>query len=138
MPKKPKDEKPKIKIQKTAGLPVQGDIKILPRPNEKGDTNIEKNKKSSANQENDVAKVMLQELKTLDNIQPSQPAYMDQQERCLLEKESEHCLPEEERDYTKYLDREFLKAYEVVECRSGAKSLIGLNVIVMLMISYFL
>ena len=48
-------------------------------------------------------------------------------------------LPEEERDYTKYLDREFLKAYEVVECRSGSERLlIGLNVIVMLMISYFL
>ena len=47
-------------------------------------------------------------------------------------------LPEEERDYTRYLDREFLKAYEVVECRSGAERLIGLNVIVMLVISFFL
>jgi hypothetical protein len=28
-------------------------------------------------------------------------------------------LPEEERDYTKYLDREFLKAYADVDCRSG-------------------
>ena len=32
-------------------------------------------------------------------------------------------LPEWERDYTRYLDREFLKAYEVVECRSGSDSL---------------
>lgn len=29
-------------------------------------------------------------------------------------------LPEEERHYTRYLDREFLEAYEVVECRSKA------------------
>lgn len=32
-------------------------------------------------------------------------------------------LPEEERHYAKYLDKEFLKAYAVVECRSGADSL---------------
>ena len=32
-------------------------------------------------------------------------------------------LPEEQWDYTKYLDREFLKAYEVVECRSEAEQL---------------
>ena len=32
-------------------------------------------------------------------------------------------LPPEERDYTKYLDREFLKAYEVVECRSTGNKL---------------
>lgn len=29
-------------------------------------------------------------------------------------------LPRDKWDYTKYLDREFLKAYEIVECRSGA------------------
>jgi hypothetical protein len=29
-------------------------------------------------------------------------------------------LPEEERHYTTYLDKEFLKAYAVVDCRSAA------------------
>ena len=33
-------------------------------------------------------------------------------------------LPEEERHYTTYLDKEFLKAYAVVDCRSGASSII--------------
>lgn len=32
-------------------------------------------------------------------------------------------LPEEERDYTVYLDQEFLKAYSLVECRSFAMSI---------------
>ena len=32
-------------------------------------------------------------------------------------------LPESERDYTRYLDKDFLKAYEIVECRSGAISI---------------
>ncbi len=30
-------------------------------------------------------------------------------------------IPREKRDYTRYLDRDFLKAYEIVDCRSGAQ-----------------
>ena len=49
-------------------------------------------------------------------------------------------LPEEERDYTRYLDREFLKAYEVVECRSTGNKLINVAKfnIVMVVISIIL
>ncbi len=32
-------------------------------------------------------------------------------------------LPEEERHYTTYLDKEFLKAYAVVECRSDSTAI---------------
>ena len=39
-----------------------------------------------------------------------------------------------ERHYTTYLDREFLKAYEVVECRSGASTL-AFHKIMVVMIS---
>merc|ERR1712241_372510 len=49
-------------------------------------------------------------------------------------------LPEIERDYTRYLDREFLKAYEVVECRSTGNKLINVAKfnIVMVVISIIL
>lgn len=43
-------------------------------------------------------------------------------------------LPEEERDYTKYLDREFLKAYEVVECRSAANGIQSLSLALLAMV----
>ena len=46
-------------------------------------------------------------------------------------------LPEEERDYTQYLDREFLKAYEVVECRSAA-SVLACNALVVISIMHIL
>jgi melanoma-associated antigen p97 len=44
-------------------------------------------------------------------------------------------LPEEERHYTKYLDREFLKAVEVVECRSTASTFMASSIIIMVVIS---
>ena len=46
-------------------------------------------------------------------------------------------LPETERHYTRYLDREFLKAYEVVECRSKA-TLILPKYVLMVVISVIL
>jgi melanoma-associated antigen p97 len=47
-------------------------------------------------------------------------------------------LPEEEWHYTKYLDKEFLKAYAVVECRSGASYLLSNPITVTLTISFTL
>ncbi len=47
-------------------------------------------------------------------------------------------LPEYERHYTRYLDREFLEAYEVVECRSGASGISHINLVSMVVISVIL
>jgi len=49
-------------------------------------------------------------------------------------------LPEKERDYTEYLDPEFLKAYQVVECRSTGNKLINVAKfnVVMVVISIIL
>ena len=45
-------------------------------------------------------------------------------------------LPNDTWSYTEYLDREFLKAYEVVECRStSAKVALSLMMVVMISIS---
>ena len=41
-------------------------------------------------------------------------------------------LPEEERHYTTYLDKEFLKAYAVVDCRSGAGSISSAELLIKL------
>ena len=38
-------------------------------------------------------------------------------------REDELVLDPFERDYTRYLDKEFLKAYSLVECRSGASKI---------------
>jgi melanoma-associated antigen p97 len=43
-------------------------------------------------------------------------------------------LPEEERHYTTYLDKEFLKAYAVVECRSGSTSINTSFVLLLIML----
>lgn len=47
-------------------------------------------------------------------------------------------LPEEERHYTRYLDREFLKAYEVVECRSAGDRLVSSLLMVVISVILFL
>jgi len=49
-------------------------------------------------------------------------------------------IPHEKRHYTRYLDREFLKAYEIVDCRSSSdvKMLSLAAVLIMALISKLL